>query len=203
MLNRRDAVSRIAMLVGGAFTAPTLFAMERSKTLASSQMNAAVLSLSETQRKIVATVAEHIIPKTSTPGAIDAGVPAFIEKMINDCYKAPEQKSFLTGLKNLEKAGFLGVNADAQVSMLKLLEADTAELMKSYKASQVKVGDNVDKEVLEGAQGVPYWRLMKELTLLGYYTSEVGVKASFVYEPIPGKFEPTKYKAGQKAFLYQ
>lgn len=94
MLNRRDAVSRIAMLVGGAFTAPTLFAMERSKTLASSQMNAAALSLSETQRKIVAAVAEHIIPKTSTAGAIDAGVPAFIEKMINDCYKAPEQKSF-------------------------------------------------------------------------------------------------------------
>ncbi len=202
MLNRRDAVSRIAMLVGGAFTAPTLFAMERSKTLASSQMNAAALSLSETQRKIVAAVAEHIIPKTSTAGAIDAGVPAFIEKMINDCYKAPEQKSFLTGVKNLEKAGFLGVDAKAQVSMLTLLEADTVELMKSYKASQVKVGDNVDKEVLEGAQGVPFWRLMKELTLLGYYTSEEGIKASFVYEPIPGKFEPTKYKPGQKAFQY-
>jgi len=203
MLNRREAVSRIAMMVGGAFTAPTLFAMERSKALPSNQTSAAVLSLSETQRKIVAAVAEHIIPKTTTPGAIDAGVPAFIEKMINDCYKAPEQKSFLTGIKNLEKSGFLGVNSDAQVAMLKLLEADTVELMKSYRASQVKVGDNVDKEVLEGAQGVPFWRLMKELTLLGYYTSEVGVKASFVYEPIPGKFEPTKYKAGQKAFLYQ
>ncbi len=202
MLNRRDAVSRIAMLVGGAFTAPTLFAMERSKTLPSKLTNAAALNLSETHRKIVAAVAEHIIPKTTTAGAIDAGVPAFIEKMINDCYKMPEQKSFLTGVKNLEKAGFLGLNNDSQVALLKLLEADTVELMKSYRASQVKVGDNVDKEVLEGAQGVPFWRLMKELTLLGYYTSEEGIKASFVYEPIPGRFEPTKYKPGQKAFQY-
>ncbi|RVU24172.1 gluconate 2-dehydrogenase subunit 3 family protein [Sandaracinomonas limnophila] len=203
MVNRREAVSRIAMMLGGAFTAPTLFAMERSQNSTSNPFNAAALSLTEAQSKIIAAVAEHIIPKTTTAGAIDAGVPAFIEKMINDCYKAPEQKSFMTGVKNLEKAGFLGLDAKAQVSLLKLLEADTAELMKSYKASQVKVGDNVDKEVLEGTQGVPFWRLIKELTLLGYYTSEAGVKASFVYEPIPGKFEPTKYKAGQKAFLYQ
>lgn len=202
MLNRRDAVSKIALMLGGAFTAPTLFAMERSKSLPSTQVNVATLSLTETQRKIVAAVAEQIIPRTSTAGAIDAGVPPFIEKMINDCYKAPEQKSFLTGVKNLEKAGFLGLSSDAQVAMLKLLEADTVELMKSYRASQVKVGDNVDKEVLEGAMGVPFWRLMKELTLLGYYTSEEGIKASFVYEPIPGKFEPTKYKPGQKAFQY-
>lgn len=202
MLNRREAVSRIAMLLGGAFTAPTLFAMERSTIGASNGLNAAGFSLSETHRKIVAAVAEHIIPRTNTPGAIDAGVPAFIEKMINDCYKTPEQRSFLIGVKNLEKAGFLGLNADSQVALLKLLEADTVELMKSYRASQVKVGDNVDKEVLEGAQGVPFWRLMKELTLLGYYTSEEGIKASFVYEPIPGKFEPIKYKPGQKSYQY-
>jgi hypothetical protein len=85
---------------------------------------------------------------------------------------------------------------------LKLLEANTKEMMKTYQLNKVKVGDNVDKETLEGKNGVPFWRLMKELTLLGYYTSEKGIQASFVYEPIPGKFEPTKLKAGQKSFQY-
>ena len=79
---------------------------------------------------------------------------------------------------------------------------DTKELMKAYNVKQVKVGDNVDKESMEGKQGVPFWRLMKELTLLGYYTSEQGIKASFVYEPIPGKCEATKLEPGQKAFQY-
>jgi hypothetical protein len=87
--------------------------------------------------------------------------------------------------------------------MLTLLEADTKELMKSYVASKVKVGDNVDKDILEGAGGVPFWRVMKELTLLGYYTSEKGIEGSFEYHPVPGKFEViSDMKPGQKSFAY-
>jgi hypothetical protein len=201
MLNRRDAVSRIAMLVGGVFSAPTLFAMEAKN--AGVIAEAGTFSLTEVQRKIVAAVAEHIIPKTTTAGAIDAGVPAFIEMMLNDCYKKPEHVSFKKGVDNLAKAKFLNQSPEAQVAMLTLLEADTKELMKSYSASKVKIGDNVDKDILEGAGGVPFWRVMKELTLLGYYTSEKGIQASFVYEPVPGRFEViSDMKPDQKSFAY-
>jgi hypothetical protein len=164
---------------------------------------AGTFSLTDVQRKIVAAVAEHIIPKTTTAGAIDAGVPAFIEMMLNDCYKKPEHVSFKKGVDNLAKAKFLNQSSDGQVAMLTLLEADTKELMKSYSASKVKIGDNVDKDILEGAGGVPFWRVMKELTLLGYYTSEKGVQASFVYEPVPGRFEViSDMKPDQKSFAY-
>ena len=200
MFNRREAVSRIAMMVGGAFTAPTLFAMdvkERGKFL-----NADVFSLTDAQRQVVAAVAEHIIPKTNTAGAIDAGVPAFIELMLKDCYKAPEHASFLKGVNDLMKAKFLSQNQDGQVAVLTLLESNTKDMMRSYQQRRMKVGDNVDKETLEGANGVPFWRLIKELTLLGYYTSEKGIEASFIYQPIPGKFEATKLLPGQKSFQY-
>ncbi|MFD3394569.1 gluconate 2-dehydrogenase subunit 3 family protein [Aquirufa sp. OSTEICH-129V] len=201
MLKRREAVSRIAMLVGGVFSAPTLFAMEAKK--AGVIAEAGTFSLTDLQRKIVAAVAEHIIPRTTTPGAIDAGVPAFIEMMLNDCYKKPEHVSFKKGVDNLAKAKFLDQTNEAQVAMLTLLEADTKELLKSYSASKVKVGDNVDKDILEGAGGVPFWRVMKELTLLGYYTSEKGTQASFVYEPVPGRFEViSDMKPDQKSFAY-
>ncbi len=201
MLKRREAVSRIAMLVGGVFSAPTLFAMEAKN--AGVIAEAGTFSLTDLQRNIVAAVAEHIIPKTTTPGAIDAGVPAFIEMMLNDCYKKPEHVSFKKGVDNLAKAKFLDQTNEAQVAMLTLLEADTNELMKSYSARKVKVGDNVDKDILEGAGGVPFWRVMKELTLLGYYTSEKGIQASFVYEPVPGRFEViSDMKPDQKSFAY-
>jgi hypothetical protein len=201
MLKRREAVSRIAMLVGGVFSAPTLYAMEAKN--AGVIAEAGTFSLTDLQRKIVAAVAEHIIPKTTTPGAIDAGVPAFIEMMLNDCYKKPEHISFKKGVDNLAKAKFLDQSNEAQVAMLTLLEADTNELMKSYSARKVKVGDNVDKDILEGAGGVPFWRVMKELTLLGYYTSEKGIQASFVYEPVPGRFEViSDMKPDQKSFAY-
>ena len=201
-MNRREAISRIALLVGGTLSAPTLYAMESVGKVKTRSALEAAFSLTETQRLIVAEVAEHIIPKTTTPGAKDAGVPAFIVMMLNDCYKSPEQTSFLEGVTDLEKKNFISLSKEEQIAALQKVELDTKELMKAYNVKQVKVGDNVDKENLEGKKGVPFWRLMKELTLLGYYTSEPGIKASFVYEPIPGKFEATKLVPGQKAFQY-
>ena len=201
-MNRREAISRIALLVGGTLSAPTLYAMENVGKVKTRSALEAAFSLTEAQRKIVAEVAEHIIPKTTTPGAKDAGVPAFIVMMLNDCYKSPEHNSFLEGVTDLEKKNFLSLSKEEQIVALQKVELDTKELMKAYNVKQVKVGDNVDKESMEGKQGVPFWRLMKELTLLGYYTSEQGIKASFVYEPIPGKFEATKLEPGQKAFQY-
>ena len=201
-MNRREAISRIALLVGGTLSAPTLYAMESVGKVKTRSALEAAFSLTEAQRLIVAEVAEHIIPKTTTPGAKDAGVPAFIVMMLNDCYKSPEQTSFLEGVTDLEKKNFISLSKEEQIAALQKVELDTKELMKAYNVKQVKVGDNVDKENLEGKKGVPFWRLMKELTLLGYYTSEPGIKASFVYEPIPGKFEATKLVPGQKAFQY-
>ena len=200
-MNRRDAISRIAIIMGGTLTASTLSAMERIGSTQPINLMS-TFSLTEKQRKIVAEVAEHIIPKTTTVGAKDVGVPAFIEMMINDCYKQPEQNSFLAGVVDLEKKNFLAQTKNDQIDTLKKVEKDTNELMKSFNVKQVKVGDNVDKEAMDKGNAVPFWRLVKELTLLGYYTSEEGIKASFIYEPIPTKFEATKYKAGQKAFQY-
>jgi hypothetical protein len=200
MFNRREAVSRIALMVGGAFTAPTLFAMEAKES--GQFLNADAFSFTDVQRQVVAAVAEHIIPKTNTAGAIDAGVPAFIELMLKDCYKAPEHASFLKGVNDLIKAKFLSQNHEGQVAVLTLLESNTKDMMRSYQQRRMKVGDNVDKETLEGANGVPFWRLIKELTLLGYYTSEKGIEASFIYQPVPGKFEATKLMPGQKSFQY-
>ncbi|WP_044173134.1 gluconate 2-dehydrogenase subunit 3 family protein [Flectobacillus major] len=201
-MNRRDALSKVALLIGGTLTAPTLLAMSRVGEAKNTSLAVESFSLNEAQRKIVAEVAEHIIPKTTTPGAKDAGVPAFIEMMLNDCYHQPEHNSFLVGVADLEKKNFLSQSKNEQVATLKQVEIDTKELMKSYNVKQVKVGDNVDKESMDAKQGVPFWRLMKELTLLGYYTSEEGIKASFIYEPIPGKFEPIKIKPGQKSYVH-
>jgi hypothetical protein len=201
-MNRRDALSRMALIMGGTISAQTLSAMERISTTRPSKPLFAAFSLNDTQRKILAAVSEHIIPRTATPGAIDAGVPPFIEMMLNDCYKKPEHDSFLAGLTDLETKGFLSQAKDAQITTLKQVEIDTKEAIKAMNVKQVKVGDNVDKETADTKKGVPFWRLVKELTLLGYFTSEQGIKASFDYQPIPGKFEPIKIKAGQKAYQY-
>jgi Gluconate 2-dehydrogenase subunit 3 len=208
MMNRRDAMNRVALMLGAAISAPTLLACDRSgketATITKEDLKALTsFQLTDGQRKIVSSVAEHIIPKTTTVGAIDVGVPAFIEMMIKDCYHSPEQNSFLEGVKGLESQEFLTKTAAEQVAILTKLETETMAEMEARNVTKIKVGDNEDKEAMDAKkQAVPFWRLMKELTLLGYYTSEGGVNASFDYQPIPGKFEATKLKPGQKSYAY-
>jgi hypothetical protein len=159
--------------------------------------------LTERQKKIVAEVAEMIIPKTDTVGAKDVGVPAFIEKMLKDCYTQPEHLSFMEGVTALEQSNFLELDAPKRTESLKKLEAETKSIMKAREVKQTKMGDNDDKEDMKAVpKGLPFWRLMKELTLLGYFTSEGGIKASFEYVQIPSKLEVIKLKPNQKAYAY-
>ena len=203
MMNRRNAIAQLSLLLGGTLSMPTVQAMSRlEKRGITTPMNSR-FSLTNEQRSLIAEVAEQIIPKTDTPGAIEAGVPAFIEMMVQDCYRQPEQQSFLDGIEQLQQQNFLSQNDAQKVAMLKKLEADTKQQMEAYQVKQTKMGDNEDKEVMKAQlKGLPFWRLMKELTLLGYFTSEKGLTANFEYVPTPGKFELIKLKPGQKLYAY-
>lgn len=207
-MNRREALSRVALLMGGTLSAPTLLAFGESP--AQPLGTTANFALNEGQRALVAEIADIIIPRTSTPGAKDAGVGPFIELMLKDCYKAQEQQNFIDGLADVEARAqkahgknFLATSAAEQTAILKAVEKDTIEMMKNANVQQVKVGDNVDKEVIESKKikGTPFWRLMKELTLFGYFTSEQGATKALDYVPIPGRYEGCiPLKPGQKAY---
>lgn len=202
-MNRRNAIQKVAILLGSTFSAPTLMAMQRWEKPEKVNLFSVDFSLNEIQKQIVAQVAEMIIPKTETAGAIDAGVPAFIEMMLKDCYQTPEHLSFIEGVTELEQAKFLEINVTKQVEMLSQIEIQTKKTMKSREVKQTKMGDNEDREEMKAqSKGIPFWRLMKELTLLGYFTSEIGIKSSFEYVQIPGKLELIKLKPNQKAYAY-
>lgn len=180
-MKRREVIKNVALMLGGALSAPTVMAMNNWENATKPNISGKVFTLTEKQQKIVAEIAEIIIPKTDTPGAKDVGVPAFIEMMLKDCYKEPEQLSFLEGLASMEKVKFLILNTDERRGVLKLLEQETKKIT---------------------GKVTPFWRLIKELTLLGYFTSEAGIKASFEYVQIPGKLELIKLKPNQKAYAY-
>ncbi len=171
-------------MFGGTLSAPTLMAMNHWEQATMPTTNAGAFSLTATQQKIIAEVAEMIIPKTNTVGAKDVGVPAFVEMMLKDCYLPPDHQRFLEGLTSLEQLKFLELNEAERRGALKMMEQQTKEQMKTP------------------SKTVPFWRLMKELTLLGYFTSEAGIKASFEYVQIPGKLENIKLKPNQKSYAY-
>lgn len=210
-MKRRDALQRVAIMMGSALSAPTLIAvLEGCKSTGSTEASTA-FALSPDYKNLVAEIAELIIPKTSTPGAKDAGVGPFIEIMLKDCYTKEQQDYFIKGLDALEEESkksysenFLKIKPEQQTELLKKFEkmaSDEAKLNAGAK-KQVDAETGLTKDTKKKDQPlVPFFKLAKELTLLGYFTSEAGATKALNYLPVPGKYEGcVKLEPGQKAW---
>jgi hypothetical protein len=137
-------------------------------------------------------IADTIIPTTDTPGAKAAKVGAFMTMMVKDCYEEGDQKTFREGMDKINKAAekefdknFMQITPEQRHKLL--VEIDNEQ--KEYNKKKKEDSPN------------HYFRLMKELTLLGYFTSEVGATKALRYIESPGKFDGcVPYHKGEKAW---
>jgi hypothetical protein len=174
-MTRREMLGRVALLMGGTVSASAvtgiLAAVEPKEGTYAPQ------TLTPIQDKLVATIAELIIPTTDTPGARAAGVNRFIDGVLTSIYTAPERKRFLAGLGNLEgraKArgcSFLASSVATQVEILSELEAESTAARASVTAHE------------------SFFHMLKELTLIGYYRSEIGATQEQRDLLIPGYYK--------------
>lgn len=178
-MNRREALKQAGLVLGFAISAPTLSAVLQG-CKAKPELAFQPQFLNADQAGIVAEVAEIIIPKTDTPGAKDAGVPSFIDVLVKDCYKKEDQDSFLKGLADFDK-GAKDSYGDA------FLELDPEK--------QVEYVTKVHKEALEAGKDEankdkarPFIMIMKELTVVGFFTSEPGATQVLQYVAVPGAY---------------
>ena len=162
-ITRRRALEQVAMLLGGAISAPTLAGVlsARTRRAWATSPQWAPRTLSPAQLELVATVAEHIIPQTDTPGARAAGVHRFVDTLLTDHYPVTERDRFLAGLAGLDARAqsaqgrtFAQCAPEQRVALLTAMDAQ------AYGPSREEDGW--------------FFRRMKELTLVGYYTSEIG-----------------------------
>src|SRR5216117_2032629 len=139
-ITRREALSRVAILLGGAISAPTLAGVLDAATRRAwaTAPGWTPRTLSASQMELVAVIAEHIIPETDTPGARAAGVHRFVDTLLTDHYPTPERDRFLAGLADVDARArsrqgktFVECTADQQVALL--TEMDEA----AYPAVQI------------------------------------------------------------------
>ncbi len=160
----------------------TALAVETFQTRSLESFTAQLFTLNE--QSLIAEIAEMIIPTTTTAGAKETGVPVFIEMMIQECYRKPEQEMFRKGLEKLEtRAKALGG------SFVSLKNEDKTKLL-----------DEIEAEAMKNPRAPSFWILIKELTMIGYYTSEVGMTQSMEYVPVPTRVENIKIGESQKAY---
>jgi hypothetical protein len=188
-MNRREALNMVALLMGGTVVGGTVF-LEGCKT--ADKKVAVALPLTAGQIAFLDEVAETIIPATNTPGAKAAKVGEFMHVMVTDAYTENDQTIFIEGLSKLD---------DASDKKFK------AEFMKLSPEQRKELLNEIDKEAKDYASKKKkedpnhYFTLMKQLTLLGYFSSEVGATQALRYVPVPGKYEGCiDYKKGDKAW---
>jgi hypothetical protein len=181
-MNRRDA---LLALGGAAVLADPLFAAGRSLH-ARLGSGAGLKVLDPHQNETVVTIAEMIIPATDTPGATAAKVNEFIDLGLSDWFDANERKRFLDGLAAFDERSrkrftkdFTTSTPDQRTELLELLDAEVAGLRDA--------GRQGARREPTPAQG--FFRMMKRLTLLGYFTSEVGVTEELHNPIIPGRYD--------------
>ncbi len=251
LITRRQAIHRIGLTLGGIATAPVLSGLLGGCTTPSGEAAAsyAYQALGEGQQRTLAALVDRIIPATDTPGAAEAGVPQFIDKMLAEWYAPEDRNAFLASLTEIdaraEGGSFADLDEEAQRAFVEALDAETYDLSAAEPAlsedaaeagqegtynveeeqnqqvagAQGDLGDAMDDEQEPGSQAAagnragtgetggdpnarppaaevevnpdapPFFRQLKELTLAGYYTSEVGASEELRWNPAPGRYD--------------
>lgn len=188
-MNRRDALSRVALILGGTVVGANLF-LEGCKP--ADKKASEGTDFTPDDIAYLDEIGETIIPATDTPGAKAAKVGAFMTVMVKDCYEEKDQKIFREGMDKINNASekkydkaFMAITPQQRHELLVGIDNE----QKDYNKNRKK--DDPDH----------YFRLMKELTLLGYFTSEPGCTQALRYLETPGKYEGCiPYKKGEKAW---
>jgi len=205
MMNRREAIQRVAMLMGGSVIGANLFL--EGCTRSASKDVAGLFEPANTD--LLGDLAETILPKTSTPGAKEAGVGEFIPVMIRDCYDPVDQKAFVKGLADVDKRAkkefgkkFQELSKEERLQFVNAWDKEAKQYQSQRKEKQLALKEEAEKSGKEPEQ-VPnhFFHMLKQLTLTGFFTSEVGMTQALRFEKIPGRYDGNyPYKKGDRAF---
>ena len=169
---RREFLKKAAMLLGGTISASVIAGCMHESIDTPTVFPTKLSSLQKLQLTLLS---ERIIPRTNTPGAIDAKVPEFIDMLVSKWHTPQERQSFIEGLNDMstfcdEKFGNSLIDAsDAQ------LDATLSEF--ESRASSQK---NMDNDAI--------FPMLRELVVVGFFTSKVGVTQSQVQNHMAGQF---------------
>jgi hypothetical protein len=186
-MNRRDAISRVGLILGGTVIGAEFF-ISGCKPAAKKVNDL----FNESDVAFLNEVGETILPATTTPGAKAANIGSFMAVMVQDCYTPEDQKVFVKGMAGVDSAsdkkfGKKFMEATPQQRTQLLTDLDNEQ--KAYNKTKKPEEPN------------HYFRMMKELTLLGFFTSEPGATKALRYIETPGKYDGNlPYKKGDKAW---
>ena len=190
LIDRREAIRRVTALLGGIALVGGSGLLQASERLQSraAVMRQGVGPFTPQDVALLDEVADTILPETKTPGAKAAQTGAFMALIVTDTYAERDQAVFRAGLEQLKAASFMALTPAQRLALLEQLDREQKAYMDARRGS----GGDTPRH---------YFRMMKELALLGYFTSEIGCTQAQRYVEAPGSFDPcVPYTPGERAW---
>ena len=135
---------------------------------------------SDDEFQLIEQLTDSLLPKTSTPGALEAEVPYFIDLVVKNCMNNDDQQLIKKGLQQLnDQPG-----------------GKFSSLISEEKLSAVK---RIDEAAFKGDSDKAWFRIIKKLAIIGYFTSQEGMTRALNYVKVPGDYKACiPYKKGEK-----
>jgi hypothetical protein len=221
MITRREAVARVAALLGGVALIGGTALITGCRT---DKDQIPFTPFTPSDIAYLDEIADTILPTTSTPGAKAAKTGELMARLVTDSYSLEDQRIFRAGMVKLDNASkdkndgktFMQATPAQRLALLKTLDKEQFDFSEKQRLDQLKkskeflakaVEENSPNTSSQQATAITdeppnrYFRMMKELSLLGYFTSEIGCTQAQVYEEAPGRYDPClPYTPGQKAW---
>jgi hypothetical protein len=200
-IDRREAIRLVSSLLGGAALVGGRGLLAACERASFSLEEATLGEFTASDIAFLDEIAETILPATKTPGAKAAKTGAFMALMVTDSYHPAEQKTFRAGMLKVDDAmrkeigrSFMEATPPQRFSVLTALDREQKRVMDGREAAE-------PEGAASDSRPAHYFRMMKELALLGYFTSEVGCTQALRYLDTPGRFDPCiPYTPGEPAW---
>ena len=179
---RREAILKVSAMLGGtALVGQTLMLAgcdRREESVDEPAAEPPAGLFSDAEVNLLAEIADTIFPETDTPGAKAAGVGPFIALMVTDTYSPAEQQVFRDGLLAIHEAS----------------QAHGSDFMGLLPGQRLEIVQRLDREQFEatqdgGEEPPHYFQMFKQLTVLGYFTSEAAYRDVLEYAETPGRYD--------------
>ena len=181
MIDRRELIQRAAILLGGAISSSAMAGVLAGCVSTPPAAGDKQTFFTVAEMKTATAAADQILPRTDTPGAVDAGVPGFMDRMLAGYYQDRQRRVVRDGLARMDKdaiaahsLAFAALSAEQQVALMKVYDRE------AYDQSRRNAGANADPH---------FFRVLKELTVVGFCTSEAGATKFLKYAANPGPFK--------------
>lgn len=171
-MNRRKAILGVAFLTGASFLGYKFYDLTSSEDFSEIDSN----------KQLIAELAETLIPRTNTPGAKDVNAELMVIKLLNECTDNKTKRNFIKGLhkvNTLSKSqfdkSFIELSTEQKIGVLNLIEQNSKPL--------IPIIGKVQKKIIGNA----FIPTLKEYVSKSYCTSMIGATQGLQYIAIPGK----------------